>query len=80
MRNGRRVSLVAAAVLLALLSLGILDAGYWILFYYWRSAAEPRFDARWWSEARMWMTYAGLMAVAWIAVGAWLLRLWGTES
>jgi hypothetical protein len=73
----RRFAYPIALTLLVLLSLVGLDVVYWVLFFFWRSAAQPQYDAIWWPRVKTLLMEGAVVLAAWIADGIWLLRIVG---
>jgi len=60
--------------LLILITLVGLDALYWLLFFLWRSAAEPARHALWNSHICIWLAVSVAALVVWSALVVWMLR------
>jgi len=71
---GKRTTLVVAICPFLLLVLAgaylIMD----VIYLYWRSAAEPQYDAHWWAELKHVFLSLSLVGIAWISDSIWLLR------
>ncbi|ADW71406.1 hypothetical protein AciX9_4460 (plasmid) [Granulicella tundricola MP5ACTX9] len=60
--------------LLVLVTLFGLDALYWLLFFLWRSAADPAQNALWHSRIYLWSATGVTALFAWVALVFWILR------
>lgn len=62
-----------ASVLLILVTLIGLDAVYWLLFYLWRSAADPS-NALWRTRIYIWFAVSTTALAGWIALLIWIIN------
>jgi hypothetical protein len=61
-------------VLLVLLTLIGFDSAYWLLFFIWRSAAEPANNALWLPRIHGWLACSIITGLAWVVLLVWMLR------
>jgi hypothetical protein len=60
--------------LLVLTTLVGLDGLYWLLFFLWRSAADPAQNALWHSRIYFWSAVSVAALIAWFALVVSILR------
>jgi uncharacterized membrane-anchored protein len=60
--------------LLALVTLVGLDAVYWLLFFIWRTAADPSNNAIWWPHIYIWFATAVGALAGWIVLLVWISK------
>ncbi len=60
--------------LLFLATLLGLDGLYWLLFFLWRSAADPANNAIWHSHIYGWLAVCAVALVGWTALLVWILK------
>jgi hypothetical protein len=70
----RKVYVFWAVILLALLTLLELDSIYWLLFFLWRSAAEPALNYLWFPRIYTWLAVSIIIGISWIALMVWIVR------
>jgi hypothetical protein len=51
-----------------------LDAAYWLLFFLWRSAADPANNHLWFPRIYGWFAVSVFALAVWIADAIWLFR------
>lgn len=61
-------------ILFILLTIIGLDSIYWLLFFLWRSAAQPADNALWLPRIYAWLAASAITGVAWIALLIWTVR------
>jgi hypothetical protein len=61
-------------ILFTLLTLIGLDSVYWLLFFIWRSAAQPADNTLWRPRIYAWLAASIITGVAWIALLIWTVR------
>jgi hypothetical protein len=64
----------ARTVLLVVTTLLGLYGLYWVLFFLWRSAAEPAQQAIWNSRIYIWAAVSFAAFVVWCVLVAWILK------
>lgn len=61
-------------ILFTLLTLIGLDSVYWLLYFIWRSAAQPSNNAVWLPHIYAWLAASTITGVAWIALLIWAIH------
>ena len=59
---------LGAVILLALLTLIELDSVYWLLFFLWRSAAQPVSNNLWLPRIYLWLAVSIIIGATWIGL------------
>jgi uncharacterized membrane-anchored protein len=60
--------------LLVLVTLAGLEAVYWLLFFVWRTAADPSTNSLWWPRIYIWFAASVGALAGWIALLVWILK------
>jgi hypothetical protein len=60
--------------LLVLATLVGLDGLYWLLFFLWRSAADPANNGVWHSHICRWSAVSAIALVGWIGLLVWIFK------
>src|ERR1700737_4222714 len=63
-----------AWILLVLLTLLSLDSIYWLIFFLWRSAAEPAVNNLWLPRIYIWLSPFIITGIAWVTLLIWVVR------
>jgi hypothetical protein len=60
--------------LLVVVSIVGLDAAYWLLFYLWRTAADPSRKSLWLTRIYLWAAISTLAIAGWGILVLWMFR------